>query len=354
MPLSIKEGSGLRCDLTDIVGGGGQDARGAFSGELPWFEFSFRVGLLLGAGLFLRDALGDPWQKNLFGVAGFLVSALVVATMVFSWRVMGDWRRRTQQVLYVGMVLALAYPVTAALRPELGLSAIPNELERPLGELMAVARRAVPGAGMLMGFLGGLISFFVLVAILLVLVLGGNHGRRGGITVVAFLIAAICLFFYPTAETVAGFLFLAVFLHNQWEVPVMVPDRLRPHLRPVQMEYLRDLVREGALSTGETKVYLENDPVTFHELVDFGLVEFDSISRAVYPGRRLAHDPAAEYLETAVSIARRGVWFVVGITYVLLPDLIPGPIDDAIVLGLCTLSGMNVFGAMRGSRRRVR
>ncbi|MCC5877712.1 MAG: hypothetical protein JJU11_15940 [Candidatus Sumerlaeia bacterium] len=38
-------------------------------------------------------------------------------------------------------------------------------------------------------------------------------------------------------------------------------------------------------------------------------------------------------------------------TYVILPDFIPGPIDDIIVLGLCIASGFSLFS--RGGSRQI-
>lgn len=312
-------------------------------GELPWHEVVFRGGLLLGAGLFFSESPGWPWDRNLFGVAALVVSALIVTTLVFQWRVLGDWRRRTQQALYVLLVLVLTFPVAAALSPSLGTSAIPDYIEAPVMELLA-RLQTIPGTSMLLGFLRGFLSFLFLAVTLMVLLLAGGPGRRGGLLFIAAVLVAICLFFHPTLECVTGFILLGLFLHNEWEAPLLIPDRVRAALEPSQTAFLRELARAGSLSTGETRLYLENRPELFAELLDYRLVEYDSIARDVLPGRRFLQDPASEAIEKALGYLRRATWLAVGVMYFLLPDLVPGPIDDVIIMALCAASGFNLFG----------
>ncbi len=317
-------------------------------GELRLHEFSYRVGLLLGAGLFFHAALGFPWERGLFGVTGMALAALMTVTLVFSWRVFDDWRRRTHQIVYLGFFFALSFPLAAAIEPELGSSLLPGFVETALEDAFAILK-AVPGLGLAVRFTLGFLSFLLIAMLLLTLALS----RRAGLSIVAFLTAGLTLFFYPTAECLAGFLFLALFVYTQWEMPVLVPDKLRPHLSPVQWEYLRELTRRGMLSTGETKIYLENQPKNFALLADCHLVEYDPYSRAIYPGRTLLHDPAAAPVEKTFSVTRRLLWFGVGLLYLLLPDLIPGPVDDVIILLLCTMSGTDLLRLAGRGRRRV-
>jgi hypothetical protein len=324
-------------------------------GELRLHELLFRLGLLAGAGAFFHEALGPPWQRNLFGLAALLLSALIVSTMVFKWRVLGDWRRKSQQVLYVLFILVLTIPVAAALSPSFGQSSLPNSVETVLTELISALEK-LPAMGLALGLFKGLVSFLFLGLTLVILLLGSSATRRNGIVIVGLLLSIICLFFYPSAETVAGFVFLGLFIGNEWEVPLLVPDKLRPHLRPIQVEFLMELLRQGALTTGETRIYLDNNPRHFEELLELKLVEYDSIAREVQPGVRLLHDPASEFFETVLAVGRRAVWVLFGIIYFLMPDLIPGPIDDIIVMAVCTGSGIRLFDLFRrpGTTRRIR
>lgn len=322
--------------------------------ELETTEYLYRIGLLVGAGVFFHEAMGLPWNRSLFGVLGILVAILIGLTLVFRWRVMGDWRRTTNRVLYVMLVLVLAFPIAAALDPRLGGSVLPEYIEIALGQTLTAIQR-IPGAATMLLIAKGAVSFLILLVTLAILVLGSSGGRRGGLIVAGGLLTLVCLFFHPVIETILGFFFLGLFIQAQWEVPVMVPDRVRSQLHPVQFDYLRDLLREGALSTGETRLYLENNPRHFGELLDYQLVEYDPIAREVIPGRRLVSNNATESVERGFSFFRRGTWLVVGILYFLLPDLIPGPIDDIVIMGLCALSGFNIFSLLRGGpARRLR
>jgi hypothetical protein len=310
------------------------------SGELQPSELMLRLGLLLGAGLFFNESLGLPWNRNLFGIAACFVSALIVSTLAFQWRVLGDWRRRTQQVLLAGLFLVLSFPIAAALSPTFGASAIPDFLEGPLSEIIHVARK-VPGIPVVIGFLKAMISFIFLALVLIILVMTNSAARRGGLIFVALLNASICLFFYPRLETFVGLVFVALFLHRQWEIPLLISDRVRAHLARPQVEFLRELIRQGSLTTGETRVYLANRPEYFAELLDFQLVEYDPTSRDVVAGRKLGHDASTAVAEKAFGYGRRFVWLMIGLVYFIMPDFLPGPIDDAVVIALCVLSGFN-------------
>lgn len=320
--------------------------------ELETTEFLYRIGLLVGAGVFFHEAMGLPWNRSLFGILGILVAILMGLTLVFRWRVMGDWRRTTNRVLYGLLVVVLAFPIAAALDPRLGGSVLPEYVEAAMGQTFAAIQR-IPGATTMLLLAKGAVSFVILLVTLAILVLGSASGRRGGLIVAGGMLTLVCLFFHPVIETMLGFFFLGLFLQAQWEVPVMVPDRVRDQLHPAQFDYLRELLREGALSTGETRLYLENNPRHFAELLDYHLVEYDSVAREVIPGRRLACNSATETVERGFSFFRRGTWLAVGILYFLLPDLIPGPIDDIVIMTLCALSGFNIFALLRGRPTRA-
>ncbi len=320
-------------------------------GELQPWELAFRLGSLAAAAFFLVEGQGSPLDRSpLFLAAAFALSALAVITMAMQWRVLGDWRRWTQQVVLLSLAFVLVVPVSAALNPQLGQSALPDGMETVLRETIETINR-IPGLSLAWGLVHGVIVFLVTVMTLIVLVAHSGPAQRGGIVFVGLLVAGVGLFFHPTAETVVGLLLLAYFLRVQWETALLVPRRLREHLSAAQLDYLRELARDGALSTGETKLYLEGDARAFSELLDYGLVEFDTIARQVVPGKRLLHDPAVAALEKALGHVRRGLWVLAGVVYFVMPDLIPGPIDDIVVMAICAGAGFNWIGALFGRRK---
>ena len=332
---------------------GDADAPVLPSGELAYHELSFRLGLLVGALLFFQTAMGWPWQHNLFGIAGFLLAVLVGATLVIQWRVLGDWRRRTQQIVYTALLLVLSLPLSAALSPRLQGSALPEAFQQFHASVLA-ALEMVPGASTVMLMLRGILTFTILCGTLLLLLLGSGAGRRAGVYILAAMVGGMCLFFYPSVETLAGFILLGLFFVVQWEVPLIIPDRVRDHLEPTQRDFLRVLQSQGSLTTAETKLYLDNRAELFGELLEFRLVQYDTIAREVLPGPKLLHDPASNAVADIFAAARRTAWILVGLLYFILPDLIPGPIDDIIVLAICAGSGFRLFDLLRpavGRRR---
>ena len=325
----------------------------ASDGELRPVELIFRLGLLLGAGLFLLEGQGSPFSRSPVLILGaFSMSGLIVLTMTLQWRVLGDWRRHTQQILLAGLLLVLAIPLAAILSPTVGTSALPEWLALPLSQVLSSLQK-IPGLNVALALLKGILVFLLYVIVMIALVATTAPGRWGGFVVIAAGVAALSLFFYPTPESAVGLALLAFFLRVQWERPVLVPDRLRPHLSRRQMDFLSELTRAGGLSPGEAKLYLDHDAPTFAALLDFGLVDYDRVMREVVPGRRLNHDPARKTLEKGLSILRQGMWFLVGVVYVLMPDLIPGPLDDIVVMMLCSGGGLNLLSSLFGGRTRA-
>ncbi len=333
--------------------GDGEDSHAIVqpNGELRPEELTFRLGLLLASSVFLIDAMGAPWAQNpIFLTAAFLMSALVVLTLASQWQILGDWRRSTQQLVLFVLAVVLTIPLCATLNPTLGLSALPESIETAIMQSLSAIER-IPGFGAALSILKGMVVFIVFCLVLLVMAATGEGMRRGGLVFLTVVLVGLGLFFYPMAETVVGIILLVFFFRVQWERPLMIPDKLRPHLSAVQLDYLRELLRHGALSTGETKLYLDNNAAAFGELLDFGLVEYDNMVREVRPGRRLQHDPACEAMERGFGFARRGFWMLAGIVYFFLPDLIPGPLDDFIIMALCTGAGFGWLSALFGGKR---
>jgi len=327
------------------------DAVARANGELQPWELLYRLGLLLAAGFFLVEGMGSPLDRNpLFLAAAFCLSSLVVVTLALQWRTLGDYRRPTRQVLLAALAVVLVVPIAAALNPRLGESALPKGLEGAIvGALDAVG--SIPGLNIAVDLVRGVLVFLVTAFAMVVLVAHGGPARRGGIVFVGGAVGALALFFHPTAETVAGLAMLAFFFYVQWEPALLLPAHLVGRLSVVQQDFLRHLVREGGLSTGETKLLFANDAASFAQLVDYGLVEFDSVARQAVPGRRLLHDPAAAALDVALGWGRRALWVLAGVVYFLMPDLIPGPIDDLVIMAICAGAGFDWIGAIFGRKR---
>lgn len=315
-----------------------------------WAEWAYRLGMLAGAGLFFREAFGDPLSRNFFAVCGLLLAALFTMTLAFAWRVLGDWRRKPNWLLYAGLVVVLAQPVAAALSPSLASSALPEGVRNAMAELIGYLEN-IPGLPAVIGAIKGLLSFLLVFLYLICLTLLGSTRKQPGLMVCAVATTTICLFFYPTIETAVGFVLLFMFLHRQWEIALIVPPKVESHLSPLQLAFLRELIRADYLTTAETRLYLNNDANLFRELLEFRLAEYDAIAREVRPGAKLLDDPGTRAAEFAVLFLRRAVLIGIGVIYFILPDFIPGPIDDAIVVFLCTTAGSGVLDFLQRRRR---
>jgi hypothetical protein len=316
--------------------------------DLP--EILFRAGLLLGAGIFFYEAMGTPWNQGFFGVAAILLAFLIVITLLFQWRVLGDWRSPIRIAFALALIPVVATPIAAVFYPTLGTSILPDSVETAIRDSLGMLAR-LPGMAALGTLVSGLLSFLLLLICILVLALSGKGRSRVGASIIGTAMLLGSLFLYPSAETVAGFLFLGYFLYIHWETPLILPERILQSLTPVQGDYLRMLQQNGGLSTGETRLYLDNSPALFEQLVDLQLVQYDGIAREVVEGPKLAHDPAARIQETILGLARRGGWIMMGLVYFIMPDLIPGPIDDIIILAITSGIGSDLLGTLFGRRR---
>ncbi|MBI5153951.1 hypothetical protein HZA57_01835 [Candidatus Poribacteria bacterium] len=327
------------------------DEQFAPTGELRSSELFFRLGLLIGAGLFLAEGQGNPLTRGPIALAAsLLMAALIVLTMALQWRVLGDWRRRTQQAVLIALVVVLTIPVSGVLNPALGSTALPGWFEEPLMALLGALGK-IPGVSQALTIAKGLIVFLFYCVVMGALLASSSPNRHAGFTLIALAIGALGLFFHPAAETVVGLFLLGFAVRVQWERPLLIPDKLLPHLSPMQLEYLRELQRQGSLSTGETKLYLDQNAAAFSELLDYGLVEYDRMVRQVFPGGRLLHDPACEGTERVLAVFRRGIWLLAGIIYFFMPDLIPGPLDDIVVMILCGGASLNWLTSLFSTRR---
>lgn len=321
---------------------------------ITWSEFSYRAGLLLAAGLFLFEAFGSPFAPaaGLFAIASLLLSLLIVSTLAIQWRQLGDWRDPRNKVLLVLLTFVFTMLLTGALNPKLTGSALPAGVQEALTQAWN-AFRMIPGVGMLAGFLRAMLSFLLLTILAIVLLLGTKPGRRAGVYIAAGFLAVLLVLFSPTLETMLALAFLGTFLATQWEFALLLAPRVRDSLSPAQLEYLETLARAGRLSPGETRLYLNDDAQAFAHLAELELVEYDKMFGEVLPGRRLLNDPTVAAFETLSGLLRRFAWVALGIVYFLLPDLLPGPIDDIIVMAICSGAGLGFFGGNPRVARRL-
>jgi hypothetical protein len=309
--------------------------------DLP--EVAYRTGLLLASGLLLVDALGSPLDRGIIGVPAVLLSLLAVATLLFQARTLGDWRQWPSQFLALALTAVLWVPLAAALSPRLGESFMPDVLETPT-LLMLQYLGEIPGAAQVGAVISAALSFTFLVLATLALAVAANRPNGKVLPVLATATFLLNLFFHPTAETLAGHLLLAWFFIVHWQPTLIIDPRVHALLSPAQNRFLLELQQHRVLNTGDTRLLLDNDAAAFQQLLDHQLADYDSIAREVLVGKRLlSTSGAGGPLGTFFAVLRRGGWIALGCLYFLLPDLLPGPIDDMIVLMVTTGAGLNLF-----------
>ena len=330
-----------------------EDAETRADGELQPAELSYRLGLLAGVAVFFNETMGGVFDRGPLVLTGAGVMAtLIVLTLATQWRVLGNWRCTTQQAVYLSLVVALTVPLAGLLKPEFTFNLFP-EAAQGLTDRISDAISTVPGASLLFKSLAGFVAFLVYAMTLIVLVVASGPNQRSGFAVMAGLMLLASVLFYPNPETFVGIVFLVMFFRAQWERPLLISPRLRQNLTTTEIDYLRELVREGALSTGETKIFLNGDPTYFQRLMEFGFVEYDAFTRQILPGRRLTEDTVSDTLARSLGVARRGVWILFGLVYIILPDLMPGPVDDAIVMAICSGATLDWFKDLVTGRKRT-
>ncbi len=313
------------------------------TGELPGPDILFRISLLIGLSIFLLHVMEPPWKANLFVLAcSSFISLLITATLVFRWRMFGDWRRTSQKIIYVLFFLTLVFLNTGMLSPTTKDTILPDTLERGLGEIWAFGKD-LPVISLIFDLMYGALGFLYLFLTLVLLTIGGRVLQKAYIFLFCLFSILLSFFLYPRVEMALAGLYLIVFLIAQFERPLMISDDVRRSLNVVQLRYLRRLLKDQSLTTGETKLFLDNQADYFAELLDHKLVEYDKETREIVPGNRLIHDKSTQRVEANISLIQRLVWFLVGLLYFIMPDLIPGPLDDLIILTICSLTGSNFF-----------
>lgn len=310
---------------------------------LPWPEFSYRLGLLVASGLFLFESVGLPSTHGIFGYAAAALAMLLVLTPATSWRVLGDWREIRRRVLLGSLMFVAWIPLAAAVTPRLGKSAIPDALEGPMMTLFSFVR-GMPFGTWISNLGSGLISFSILFFTLICMMLAWKPGRVSPLLAAATLLAALLFFFNPTIEVAIGLLFLGMFIHESWEPALILPMHLAEALSPAQQDFLLYLRTNGVVTAAETPLLLRGTERDLADLLDLGLAAYHPETKTVHPGERLLTESAGGTIDRAMFYATRVIWILLGSLYFMFPDLLPGPIDDLVIMALCTWAGLRLPG----------
>lgn len=304
-------------------------------------EFFFRLGLLVCALVFLLEATNLQLKAGLLLLGIWICNSLLLLMMVLGWKVLGDFRSPLNQTLLglTSFVLPLYTYLVIVPSPkdEANLALITQAIANARSFL-----EAVPG-GM---FLGATLQLFVfcvlLIGILMITTADSELFQRSATALFVAGQSLFLLVIYQNVELVLSFFFLGTFIKSCWHKPLIIAPQLESHLNATQRNYLRELVKEGSLSTGQTKLYLKQQAQLFAELLEHQLVEVDSIAREIFPGKRLNHHPAFHTYRTAKTLMRRGIWILFGLLYLVLPDLLPFTfIDDLIVMMIVSGIGLD-------------
>jgi hypothetical protein len=310
---------------------------------IPWPDFSYRLGLLVASALFFVESVGLPSTHGLFGFAAGALAMLLVLTPAASWRCLGDWREIRRRILLGAMMFVAWIPLAAAVTPRLGKSAIPDALEGPMMAVISFVR-GMPFGTWMANLGAGLVSFAILFFTLVCMMLAWKPGRVSPLLAAATLLSALLLFFNPTIEVAIGLLFLGMFVHESWEPALILPMHLTEALSPAQRDFLLYLRTNGAVTAAETPLLLRGTEKELADILELGLAAYDPATKTVHPGERLFLESAGGSIDRAMFYGTRVIWILLGSLYFLFPDLLPGPIDDVIIMALCTWAGLRMPG----------
>lgn len=301
-------------------------------GVLTTQEFFYRLGLLICAVVFLLEAVALNLQAGILLFGLWLCNALVLLMLTLGWKVLGDWRQPLNQAL-LGLASLVIPLYSYALfvpspKKEENLAVITQAFANARGIL-----EAIPG-GMFLGATLQLFFFFIVLLIILIITTAESEWFQRSSVALLFVVQSLSLLLiYQNIELILSLFFLCFFLKTIWHKPLIIPEQLDAHINPLQRNYLRQLLKEGSLSTGQTKVYLQQQATLFAELLDHQLVEVDSFAREIFPGKRMNNHTAVRVYLDARKLLRRAIWIVMGLLYFILPDIIPITfLDDIIVL----------------------
>lgn len=312
-------------------------------GDIGWSEFALRAGTMAGAVVFLAEGLGWPWERGIWAMlTGATWGLLLGVLLVFRWRVMGDWRLVRTAVCQGLAVAPIVVLFAGLLAPDLSRSALPAPMVAVIEGTAETVDWVRPFSPILM-VLQPLLFVVIFVAGTLTLALADWLGRAPLGLIVLGVASGVGFFLGPSPETALGLALMATGLWLQWDRPLIVPHVILASLSSLQIEFLRALVRAGRLSTGETRLRLGNDPRLFEPLVECQLVAYDPLAREVIPGPTIDRDETSRMVMAVYDGGVSLFWLLVGVAYLLIPDLIPGPIDDFIIMGICSLVGLRGF-----------
>lgn len=312
-------------------------------GDIGWSELALRAGTLGGAAVFLAEGLGWPWQRGVWALlTGATWGVLLGVLLVFRWRVLGDWRLVRTAVCQALVVAPIIVLFAGLLAPDFSRSALPGPMVAVIEGTSTTVEWVRPFSPILM-VLQPLLFVVIFVAGTLTLALADWLGRAPLGLIVLGVAAGVGFFLGPSPETALGLALMATGLWLQWDRPLIVPHVILASLSAVQIEFLRALVRAGRLSTGETRLRLGNDPRLFEPLVECQLVAYDPLAREVIPGPTIDRDETSRMVMAVYDGGVSLFWLLVGVAYLFIPDLIPGPIDDIVIMGICSLVGLRGF-----------
>ncbi len=314
---------------------------------LPWPDASHRAGLLLGASLFLADGCGLPWSHGLFGVAALPIAVLLVAMPALSWMRLGDWRDARRGSLLAASTIPVWMVVAAAITPELRSLTPPGTANRAAATL-AGGSPLVPFGAMAASLAGAIVAFTHLMALLISLRVAWKPGRPIASVVALVLPGALAVLYHSGAETLVGLLLLGWFFACSHEIALLLPAHMEAALDDRDRAFLAHLRTRGRMREAEAPLLLPRGLERLAELEALGLVHHDRGTGELTPD-------AAAPQEVATATRRgswlaRGAWIAAGALYLLLPDLLPGPIDDLVVMLLCSYAGLRPGPAASLSR----
>ena len=320
------------------------------TGTLSSSEFFHRFGLLGCALAFLLSEVVIPFHAPMLLVGLGIAHGLLILMATLGWRTLGDWRLPLNQILLIFLGLVVTGYVSALWIPqargEESTTLILGAFEQLRGFL-----EAVPGGGLLGASLQIALLLVFLGFVFLIITSQSLPFQRAATVLLMLVQMGTLILLYQSVELFFGAIFLAYFLVEQWQRALVLPPLLEQSLKPLQKRYLQELLKEGSLSTGQTRVYLEQQAPLFGELLEHQLVEVDSIAREVFPGKRLNNHPAIQVYDSSRNILRRGLWIIAGLLYLVLPDLLPFTfLDDVVVLSILSGIGLD-WGGLFGKNR---
>ncbi|MDX2176605.1 MAG: hypothetical protein SF028_09040 [Candidatus Sumerlaeia bacterium] len=284
-------------------------------------ESMHRAGLLLGAAVFLAAGKGEELSGLAVGL-GALFALLLLLSLAGAWRVLGDTRKGGAGFWLICLWLVLSAVFARSIDPP---PAAPAEGPPTLLRLGGVVASHA-------------LSALLVAALALAVARATRPGRPVALGWAVVLGVGPSLWRAPEPEWLAGVAFAALFAWDLHRPALLLPENVEAALDEAQRRFLLRLREAGGLSLGESRLLLAGDGARLLELVDFELAVVDRERRRALPGPMLeARGDTAP--ERALAVARAMGWGALALAYVVMPDLVPGPLDDALVALVAAYGG---------------